>query len=484
MTLLIMIVLTIVLARAECVVCPDFNNDGWITEYDKSVFVNCVYYGINCSLHNFDLNGDNITSIVGDVPCFPEFNQTEVLNISASEIEACKYCTDTDGGRNYYVKGHVQDPEHGGADYWDTCTNLETTDTSKGWFPTSTGKILMEYYCGERNYQYEAVLCPYGCQDGACIKEDDKSINCTDTDGGLNYYVKGECSDSRGWNLRDGCIANREGWLYESYCYQDGCSLIEYECPYGCRVGEGVCINCTESWVCGDWTECNNGMMTRTCTDANKCGGQVNKPNTIQNCTPGGCIEEWNCTSWSPCIAGTHERVCVEMNYCGTQINLPQITKACEFISNLTGQIKNQTRINDSGIQVVIKNTSMIGGIEAFVGRIQEQTVMLVEDVPIPSKMQLEERERKIYVKTTDGDKEIKVTPSDALGKATKIQEVISIEIQEHEGLGVYAIKGTKTARLFFVYPLRAEVQQKINVEDGKVVYTKRPWWHILALGI
>ena len=68
-------------------------------------------------------------------------------------------------------------------------------------------------------------------------------MNCTDSDGGKNYYVKGTASDA--WDTEaDYCVSNSE--LYESWCEDagDGRGLVVhgggYICPGGC--GGGVCL--------------------------------------------------------------------------------------------------------------------------------------------------------------------------------------------------------------------------------------------------
>lgn len=41
---------------------------------------------------------------------------------------------------------------------------------------------------------------------------------------------------------------------------------------------------CTENWDCTAWSECVNGVQTRTCTDLNDCGTTQNKPAESQSC--------------------------------------------------------------------------------------------------------------------------------------------------------------------------------------------------------
>jgi len=43
---------------------------------------------------------------------------------------------------------------------------------------------------------------------------------------------------------------------------------------------------CQERWVCSEWSECINGVQTRTCRDENNCGTNNNEPFTSQPCSP------------------------------------------------------------------------------------------------------------------------------------------------------------------------------------------------------
>ena len=44
-------------------------------------------------------------------------------------------------------------------------------------------------------------------------------------------------------------------------------------------------ITCQERWVCTEWSECKDGIQTRTCTDENNCGTDLNKPLESQPCS-------------------------------------------------------------------------------------------------------------------------------------------------------------------------------------------------------
>ena len=62
-------------------------------------------------------------------------------------------CTDTDGGRNYYVKGALVDP-----------LRVSRTDNC------SDSNTLTEFWCEEGSYKAIQYPCPNGCSNGACVK--------------------------------------------------------------------------------------------------------------------------------------------------------------------------------------------------------------------------------------------------------------------------------------------------------------------------
>jgi len=58
-----------------------------------------------------------------------------------------------------------------------------------------------------------------------------------------------------------------------------------------CKANEecrnGICVEkpaCMPSWSCTDWSECQESMQYRTCTDLNNCGTEQGKPDEQQAC--------------------------------------------------------------------------------------------------------------------------------------------------------------------------------------------------------
>ena len=140
-------------------------------------------------------------------------------------------CTDSDGGKNYLVKGFINETSSGSGS-WDFCLNNTTT--------------LVEYFCENNVKKKEYYMCEYlgptfVCKDGACVKS-----YCNDTDGGLNYYTKGKAGVVGSYKaFEDYCnyySETNEYVLHEAYCAENGVPQFTlYVCPYGCN--NGACLN-------------------------------------------------------------------------------------------------------------------------------------------------------------------------------------------------------------------------------------------------
>ena len=87
---------------------------------------------------------------------------------------------------------------------------------------------------------------------------------------------------------------------------------------------------CNESWSCTPWgTGCgDNNLQTRTCTDQNSCGTSSTKPATIQSCSAPQtqqnqstvtqtCVPNPICGDWSECDNQLQTRTCRDQSHCG-----------------------------------------------------------------------------------------------------------------------------------------------------------------------
>ena len=101
-------------------------------------------------------------------------------------------CTDSDGGRNYFVNGKTKgycfdcNTDDKNRDVYDVC--------AKDIYPGSNANDLFEYRCNAQGYfDSETYACPNGCQNGACVQgnqEDPKYRNyIIDRDIGAFIYL-------------------------------------------------------------------------------------------------------------------------------------------------------------------------------------------------------------------------------------------------------------------------------------------------------
>ena len=189
-------------------------------------------------------------------------------------------CIDPDGHLPVAERVYVKGEKDGRA--VDCCSDLSTPDTrsvcNKNIGKADEGQSLWESFCRDGKSISFHYICPYGCKDGACIRESEVGPGvsplkqlCIDSDGGKEYYVKGTVSDENAWNYDDFCVeqvlndagivmtysatpedsceAGDSCYVREGFCKdEDPSALWSYrtirfgfgKCPYGCR--EGACV--------------------------------------------------------------------------------------------------------------------------------------------------------------------------------------------------------------------------------------------------
>lgn len=148
-------------------------------------------------------------------------------------------CTDSDGGLNYYVGGYTNWINHGM--YYDDCINAT---------------VLKEYYCVNEASTSTNFYCNYGCFElsgvGRCLKESEiNNYTCIDTDGGLNYNLRGTVYGFAGG-------PNPFNWT--DFCSTNGATLTEFYCVG--RIPQQTSKSCTcISGACNNNPTNNSGSM-------------------------------------------------------------------------------------------------------------------------------------------------------------------------------------------------------------------------------
>lgn len=201
-------------------------------------------------------------------------------------------CSDTDGGRNYFIRGTVTDAAHlTPPTRTDYCLKDSPNDNAVNYIGgDSPENYLIEMYC---NATYSSGMsdiykCQYGCSNGACFYTN--QTNTTDPCAGVtcNNPPPATCTGN-----------NITRYYAPGICSNDVCSYVPYSnwtCQYGCA--NGACINQTDP--CGN-INCNNPPPPYC------VGNNVTVYNNPGNCYNGKCSYSYRI---APCTYGCSNGMC------------------------------------------------------------------------------------------------------------------------------------------------------------------------------
>jgi hypothetical protein len=209
-------------------------------------------------------------------------------------------CTDSDGGANPYLSGILT---YDYMDYTDYCID---------------DAYILEYSCqsdpSNPGYVTQKIRCEFGCKEGACLKVPPPAEICTDSDGGLNYYLKGSVSD-KGDKFEDKCVTLTTSTI-SYYVQKDGKNYIYNnfdfdECTGAdCYVAEAYCSSGEEIAQQFDIFKCTDGCKDGACIKKYGCSADYDCP----QCACQGGVE-CNCPSYV-CVSGECAKGCEDDSDC------------------------------------------------------------------------------------------------------------------------------------------------------------------------
>jgi len=202
-------------------------------------------------------------------------------------------CTDSDGGKNYYVKGSVNSSKDDVLSYGtDYCSEYYYAPDALGENQVLhySPDALEEYYCTEGHFLGIVLYnCSYGCRDGVCLSYSNRTNSnlklypCTDSDKGMSYYIKGTATSSAG-SIVDSCTDT--GLLNETSCSPTDPYAIEntlISCPLGLGCNDGACIN-----PLYNYTNPNESPITESITEEGNSLGCTSECSYDGRCLPYG----------------------------------------------------------------------------------------------------------------------------------------------------------------------------------------------------
>ena len=217
-------------------VCNSNNNCRWSVDYGKCVAdCNFIQNKTSCNQRQGYCSWEEepviISECKGTATACSEFPVLECLEQNGCRIVKDS-CSGTAKGCSQITSkldcGETANLGQIGC-YWSECTVESKLITCEGSCGAKNNNCGQEVDCGGcGSYQK--------CQENVCVKSDTPSIGvdyCKDSDGGINYYESGTCTDSLG-SHNDECLGGRK--LREYSCFEGKC--IGSEAPYFCG---GIC---------------------------------------------------------------------------------------------------------------------------------------------------------------------------------------------------------------------------------------------------
>jgi hypothetical protein len=112
--------------------------------------------------------------------------------------------------------------------------------------------------------------------------------------------------------------------------YGETCS----SCPKDClKNGQVCCGNIAYNGSCCVDADCGNGYECNITKMCNPISVTENVTQPIKS----GCEESWVCTDWSNCENGVQTRRCIDKNSCGTTFSEPEEVRKCTTAAGITG---------------------------------------------------------------------------------------------------------------------------------------------------
>ncbi|MCL6579098.1 MAG: hypothetical protein K6T73_06885 [Candidatus Bathyarchaeota archaeon] len=179
--------------------------------------------------HSLFVNVDYCTNSIVTVAESDETNNEKNIYLG---------CNDPDL-ENIYVRGDCVDIRGMHTDYCGGAGSIPSAPTEK--VAAVPSKTLYEYICEPEGIgiacNAKQIYCENGCSEGRCLIPS----GCVDSDNGMNYFVKGMCSDFSGAYWDECVVTPTETYLAEYYCTNGTmaqCAVTQYACV--CE--EGRCL--------------------------------------------------------------------------------------------------------------------------------------------------------------------------------------------------------------------------------------------------
>jgi len=322
----------------------------------------CVegYWGSCISIENYcdiDCDGDQECSLQSCGACFCTGNETQ----SCTTVNGCQGLQICNGGSfgQCVATENFCDIDCDGSQ--DCTSEACLTCTCAG---SETRNCLTANGCQGQQTCNDGLFGPCVATQNFCDTDCDGSQECTND-------VCDVCSCTGSENSSCLTSNNCQGIQVCNHGEYGPCTATQNFCDLNCdgtpECTSSTCpsCGCIENWVCSGFSACVSGVQSRSCTDQNSCGTEYNKPTLVQSCGGAssggggggggpstGCRETWTCTDWGACVNGVMLRSCSDANSCGTTLKKPTDLEMCTASGNcFDGFMNNDEEGVDCGGQ-------------------------------------------------------------------------------------------------------------------------------------
>lgn len=240
-------------------------------------------------------------------------------------------------------------------------------------------------------------------------------------------------------------------------CPAVACAISD--CPYDCEVKAG-CITgkCNIEPI-----ECD---LQKPCPQGLEC---YSFPDFGLRCTPQNPCEYYECPEQTEC--GLAESFPPQVICSGECVG-----DECEISVGFDIEIRETVYSSKPSEthDVVLKTTSS-----------GSKGILEVNDVNVPYSKRLFIEDSKLHMDTMEGKKQINIFPREIFDNYNIDKDLIKeLKLDEEKSTPTYYLESEKEVRLLFFIPIKINIKQKINGENGSIISIEKPWWSFLASGV
>lgn len=155
------------------------------------------------------------------------------------------------------------------------------------------------------------------------------------------------------------------------------------------------------------------------------------------------------------------------------------ISKVCPVGCDCSEQGTIKCPTEQRPIDVEIQTLS--NPVPVRIQKIENSVSVESEGVSATTQQKLILNNSKLYLGSVSEEKQIRISPQEALSKIEKTTEVQRFELTQPEEKPVYEITGVRQAKILYLFPVSIPIETKIDANTGEILSVTKPWWDLLA---